>query len=325
MKIPYRQLIRKGRALLFSPRGRDAVTFCIFLVISAVLWIVMALNEETQRDIRARIEITDVPDSVRLISYIPESINISVRATGNELFTYSVGKEAVIKIDYRYYCRNGHISLAGTEMRALARRVFGQNTQIQAMSPDTLSLWYTSRPPVRLPIRINTRITTLPNCALTHPVSSTVDSVLVYSINPLPDDFTIVPTAMLTLNDVAQSETRNVPLVTPAGTRAYPDSIPLTISVEPMISRSIKVPVKATNVPAGMKMIVIPAQITVNYTLPMSRYDDSRPDFEAVADFATLDKSFSTNRIKVDLTKAEGNFLEVYMSEDSVEYIIEQQ
>ena len=71
-------------------------------------------------------------------------------------------------------------------------------------------------------------------------------------------------------------------------------------------------------------MILIPAKVTVNYTVPMSRFDDTQPEFDAVADFNSIDGSFSSNRIKVELQRAEGNFLEVYLSADSIEYIIEQ-
>ena len=321
--MDYRKIINALKRKLFSPRGKNMLVFCVFLFISAVLWVVMTLNEEVQKDIRARIEVVNVPDSVKLVSWLPEVVNVSVKATGNELFTYSMGKDAVIKVDYKYYCRNGRLTLGSTEMRGLARQVFGQATQVLAMNPDTLNLFYTSRRPVRLPVSIDANVVTLPNCALTSPVSVSVDSVLVYSINPLPSDMHQVNTARLELTDVSRSERVRVHLVTPPGSRAYPDSVDIIVNVEPMISRTASVPVRVTNVPAGMNMIVIPAQVTINYTLPMSRYDESKPDFDVVADFNTLDNNFASNRIKLELMRAEGNFLDVYMSEDSAEYIIE--
>jgi hypothetical protein len=57
--------------------------------------------------------------------------------------------------------------------------------------------------------------------------------------------------------------------------------------------------------------------------LPMSRYDESTPHFSVVADYNTLDSNFSSNRIKVRIARAEGNFINVYLSTDSVEYMIE--
>lgn len=324
MKLRIAALNERVRSALSSRVGRNALTFAVFLGIATILWFVMALNEVKTMDIRATVQVVNVPDSVKLISYIPEEINVNVRGTGNELIAYSIGKEPVIQIDYKYYCRRNHISLSSTEMRSLARRMFGQGTQIQAMNPDSLSIWYTSRPPVKLPIRINATVNTLPNCALTRPVAANTDSVLVYSINPLPNDYMTVSTSAIILNDVARSENVRVALSTPPGARAYPDSVTLGINVEPMISKSIKIPVRAVNVPANLKMILIPSQVTANYTVPMSRYEEKQPSFDIIADFNSLDRNFTSNRIKVEMLRAEGNFLEVYLSADSIEYIIEQ-
>lgn len=324
VKVKVIKLIHRLRSLLNSRVGRNALIFTVFLFIATILWFVMALNETQTLDVKASITITNIPDSVKLISYLPDQINISVRGSGNELISYSMGKEADIQVDYKYYCRDGRISLNSTELRGMARRLFGQGTQIQAMNPDSLNLWFTSRPPVKLPVRVNATVNTLPNCALTRPVVSNIDSVLVYSINPLSPEFMMVSTSQLILNDVAHSQNVRVALSLPPGARAYPDSVTLGINVEPMISKSISIPVRPVNVPKNLKMILIPAQVTANYTVPMSRYEDSRPSFDIVADFNSLDGSFASNHIKVDLLSAEGNFLEVYLSADSVEYIIEQ-
>lgn len=324
MKIRLAALRTRIHSALSSRVGRNALTFAVFVLIASVLWVVMALNEDRTIDVRATVRVVNVPDSLKLISYLPEDVSISVRATGNELLTFSVSRKAELLVDYKYYARNGHISLSSTEMRTLARRMLGQGSQIQAMTPDTLSLWYTGRRPVRLPVRVDASVTTLPNCALTRPVVSALDSVLVYSLHPLPPDFMAVPTAHLVLTDVAKSQNARVALVTPPGARAYPDSVMLGINVEPMISKRVQVPVRPLNVPSHLKMILIPAKVSVNYTVPMSRFDDTQPIFDAVADFNSLDGSFSSNRIKVELQRAEGNFLEVYLSADSIEYIIEQ-
>lgn len=324
MKNRIAALRSRIHSALSSRVGRNALTFAAFVLIATVLWFVMALNEDRTMDVRANVRVVNVPDSVKLISRMPEDVSISVRATGNELLSYAVSGNAELTVDYKYYGRNGHISLSPTEMRMLARRMLGQGTQIQTMTPDTLSIWYTGRRPVRLPIRVDASVTTLPNCALTHPLAVAPDSVLVYSLHSLPQDFMTVPTAHIVLTDVAKSQNVRVALVTPPGSRAYPDSVMLGINVEPMISKRLQVRVRPVNVPAHLKMILIPAKVTVNYTVPMSRFDDTQPEFDAVADFNSIDGSFSSNRIKVELQRAEGNFLEVYLSADSIEYIIEQ-
>jgi hypothetical protein len=308
---------------MFSPKGKNMLVFCAFIAISAVLWVVMALNEEVQKDVRCRLEITNCPDSVMRVSPIPEAVNISVKAHGTQLLTYNIGRYPTISIDYKYYVRNGEVSLSTAEMRNLAHRLFGQNAQITAINPDSLHLIFTSRRPERLPLRVDSRINTLPNCALTGPVKAAIDSVLVYSPNGVPDNVHVISTVPVRLDDVSKSQVIRVRIQSPSGCRVVPDSVDLRINVEPMISRAIKVPIKAINVPSGTKLILVPGQVDVNYMLPMSRYDESTPKFSVVADYNTLDADFSSNKIKIRLSRAEGNFINVYLATDSVEYMIE--
>jgi hypothetical protein len=321
MKIT--KIIKIIKHRMFSPRGKDMLVFCAFLGLSAVLWTVMTLDEEVQRDVRCRLEIVNCPDSVVRVSQIPEAINISVKAHGTQLMSYNIGRNPTISIDYKYYVRNGVVNLSSAEMRNLAHKLFGQSAQITAINPDSLNLVFTSRRPERMPLRVDSRINTLPNCALTGPVKAAIDSVLVYSVNGTPNDVRYISTVPVRLDDVSKSEVIRVRIQSPRGCRVVPDSVDLRINVEPMISRAVKVPIKAINVPSHTKLILVPGQIDVNYMLPMSRYDESTPQFTVVADYNTLDSNFSSNRIKVRIARAEGNFINVYLATDSVEYMIE--
>lgn len=319
---PY-AVIKNIRDRMFSPKGKNIMVFCVFILISTLLWMVMALNEDVQRDIKTDIRITNCPDSITRVSDIPEWINISVKGMGTQLFAYGLGHRPCIDIDYRQYERNGVISLKPDQLRGLARRHFGQNATVLSINPDSLYVTFTSLKPKKLPLMVDAQVTTLPNCALTGPIKATVDSVLVYSVSPLPDRIRHVSTNPIRLADVAGSQTMKVKVHPPRGCRTVPDSVTVNISVEPMISRSSKVLIKPIHLPAGVKMILLPSAISVNYTQPMSRYDESTPNFVVTADYSSLDRDLRSNKIKVELTKADGNFINVYLSTDSVEYIIE--
>lgn len=319
----FNRLFSISKKFLLSPRGKNILVFCLFLCISTILWFVMTLNEEMQKDLRATFRITNVPDSIMRVSPLPQVVNLNVRASGTEFFTYWLGKSLTIDIDYKYYARDNEININSAQLRGIANRIFGQSAQVLAMNPDKLNLVFTSRKPTRLPLKINARIKTLPNCSLTGPVTASADSVLIYSVYALEPEILSVSTAELRLEDVSKSEVVRVKVEAPAGTRAVPDSVYLNISVEPMISRKMPVVIKPINVPAGLNLILMPKKVDVNYTIPMSSYDDSTPSFEVIADFNTLDADFSSSRIKIALSKAKGNFLNTYLATDSVEYIIE--
>lgn len=321
----WRQILIYAKRRMFSPKGRDILVFCAFLLMSALLWLGKAMSENTQRDVRCDIEISEIPDSVMRVSNIPEAVNVSLSGSGMQMFIKELWHRPVIRVDYRKYMRNGAITLGGAEMRSLARQTLGQNINVLAINPDTLQVKFTSRPPVHLPVRVDARITTLPNCALTGEPTASIDSVWVYSVDPLPAGMTVVRTQPVRLADVSKSQTVRVPLATPADVRAVPDSIEVHIDVEPMISRTVTVPIHAINVPAGIRMILMPATVRVSYTMPMSRYNKQRPRMLVNADYRSLDANYSDNRIAIKLITAQSGFNNIYLETDSVEYIIEKQ
>lgn len=315
--------LRRIRTGISSPRGKDMLVFCLALAGATLLWFSKALNEEVTRDVRCPVQFVNVPDSVHRVTPTPEAINVSVRGAGLQLILRALGSPKPIRIDYQHYQRHNSVDLSQLQLRALARQAMGQGSTINAIQPDTLSAKFTTRPPVRLPVTVDARITTMPNCALTgHPVAST-DSVWVYSLNPLPEGMTTVVTQPLRLTDVSEGQTVRVPLSTPRYVLADPDTISVSFKVEPMISRTQKVAIRTVNVPAGTKLILMPSTVNVNYMMPMSRYNDARPDFTVVADYNSLGNDFSNNHIGIRLSRATGNFLNVYLQTDSVEYIIE--
>ena len=95
MKKSFQQVIHRVRASLRTPRGRDILTFVIFVSISAILWSVLSLNEEEQYDLRMPLKITHVPDSATIINPGPEALSVSVRGRGTQMFKFA---------QYRFPC-----------------------------------------------------------------------------------------------------------------------------------------------------------------------------------------------------------------------------
>ncbi len=86
-----------------TENGKNLLVFMVFICISAIFWLVLTLNDEYQRDITIPVEITNVPDSVMLLSPPPRTINVSVRDRGNVLAKFQWGEIPAIKINYHDY------------------------------------------------------------------------------------------------------------------------------------------------------------------------------------------------------------------------------
>ncbi len=291
---------------------------------SVVLWIVMSLNEETQRDLSCRVVITNVPDSMVRVSRLPEAINVSVRAQGTQLIKYLWHNHPQMTIDYRQYKSGNKILFSEAGLKAFFRNMVGGGCQIQSVTPDSLSVVYTSQPGIKLPVRANVHVTLAPHYVLNGTVKSLIDTVTLYSDHSIDTVFTYLPTMPLTLYDVRKSQIVRVPMRVPRGMRAIPDSVDVSIDVEPLISKTRNVSITAVHVPEGVNLITVPQQVEIYYMVPMDVYKNSEnePKFKVTVDYRDI-KSPAQEKLPVTLSYAPRELLNVFVSVDSVDYILE--
>ncbi len=316
----YYERIRKA---LMSPRGKNILVFLAFLCISSVLWVVMTLNEDVQKDMRCKIEIINCPDSVTMISYLPEAINVNVNARASQLLKYEWGDGPIVKIDYKYFIHGNTISLGDAELRSAMRNLFGSGSQITAVNPDSITLLFTSRPPKRMSVVVDSHITTSPNVIMVAPPRALVDSVNVYSLNELPANLKSVSTAPVEVENLSSSKVVKVKLITPYNTRAIPDSVEVELSVEKLINTHTTMQIKPINVPAGEKLLLFPNQVDVGYMVPLTDFESKKTGFRILVDYRWLREHPGAKSFPIVIDNTSGRARGIQLPVDSVSYIIE--
>ena len=317
-----RSFVRYCLIALRSPRGRDTMMFLLFVVISCILWAVLSLNDEKQYDLRLPMRITNVPDSVTLSSPGPEALSVSLRAKGTQLMKMTVGRMPTVNVDFRAFRSDGTVHLSATDLKGLVRNATG-GSQVSMVYPDSLSLPYTTHKGIRVPVRLDYKVTAGPQSALTGRPRLSADSVLLYTAGSAPDRADAVSTEPIHLLGIDKNTTLRVKLMAPRGTRLIPDSIDVTFEVEPLIFKSRKVVIEPINVPEGTKLITFPAQIDVFFMVPVSGYRQSDNHFRVVADYRTIRQGTGSRNVKLSLINVPSNFQNAHLSADSAEYIIE--
>lgn len=317
-----RSFVRYCLIALRSPRGRDTMMFLLFVVISCILWAVLSLNDEKQYDLRLPMRITNVPDSVTLISPGPEALSVSLRAKGTQLMKMTVGRMPTVNVDFRAFRSDGTVHLSATDLKGLVRNATG-GSQVSMVYPDSLSQPYTTHKGIRVPVRLDYKVTAGPQSALTGRPRLSADSVLLYTAGSAPDRADAVSTEPIHLLGIDKNTTLRVKLMAPRGTRLIPDSIDVTFEVEPLIFKSRKVVIEPINVPEGTKLITFPAQIDVFFMVPVSGYRQSDNHFRVVADYRTIRQGTGSRNVKLSLINVPSNFQNAHLSADSAEYIIE--
>lgn len=316
-----KQLYKNTTDLVRSQRGRHVVVFLIFLAISAILWCVLTLNEEQQYDLRMPVRLENVPDSVTIISTPPAFMSVSAKGKGTQLFKHSIGHAPWFGIDFRLYRNRNSIRLGDADLKAIARSALGGAT-VQLVSPDSINMLFTAKKPLRKPVSIDYKVSPGPQSTIVGVPHSSVDSVRVYYVSQMPYNVKSISTEPIHLSDLSATTTVRAKLIAPRNCRVIPDSIDVTIDVEPLIMKTRRVVIEPVNVPSDMKLITFPAQIDVIYMVPMSIYRTTDPHFRVTADYRSINVGRS-RKVRLRLHDVPSELVNVHLSADSAEYIIE--
>lgn len=320
----FRKYYDKVVTVTRSRRGHDFLVFLAFLCVSTILWCVMTLNDEDQCDVRMPFELTNVPDSVTLINEPPSIVAVSLRAQGAQRLKLAFTNPPTLSADFRLFRGRDVLKLTNTDMKALARNALGGATVV-FLSPDSLTINYTTSAGRMLPVAVDYSVATGPKSVLVGEPSLSFDSVRVFSQARFNMRAKKVLTQPINLSGINETTTRRVALVAPAGSRVIPDSVDVTFKVEPLILKSRKVAIETVNVPNGMRLITFPATVNVRYLISQSDYVNKNfePKMRVVADYATIDQSGATRNMRLRLRDVSAGLQNVQLEADSVEFIIE--
>lgn len=321
--IDYKAYIQKGKEVLRSTTGRNILTFLIFLVISTIFWLLLALNDEVQHDYQVPLRLENFPKGVIVISGNIPAVNVTVKDKGSALAKFSFGADPVLKLRYEDFSHPADNSLLLTEaqLNSSLRGIFGSNASIVATRPDSLFLLYTTNPGIPVKVVLDAEVTPLPQYELFGQPRLSQDSVLLYS--NLKERLRIsqlstVPISLTQLSDTTSVEVR---IDVPDGMRAIPSTITVTFPIEPLVSKTRQIKIETINVPDGTRLITFPATMDVSYLLPKSLYSHTNTPLRAVVDYHDISSGRST--IPVDIVDAPSYYKSVRPSVHEVEYLIE--
>lgn len=305
-----------------SEGGRNLMLYLVFVAIAFVFWALMSLDNQVQRDFDVPLEIQDMPDSVTVISDLPSSLSVSVRAKGSQLLRFMFSsKTPALKVKFEpSMLRDNHLLLNRARLDARLRDYFGSGVVISAWRPETVNALITSLPGKKLPVEVNADITTDLQCTLSGPVRSLTDSVTVYSASDIPAVITHVVTVPVVKSGLKDSTRLDVKLEPIPGLKIEPSTVTVLIPIETLISRKRMIPVEVLNTPANTNVILFPSKVEISYLVPISAYNEEYP-MKAYADYNAIAPGVS--KLSLFLSTPGGAMRNVSMSLDSVEYVVE--
>ena len=124
--------------------NKQFFVFLFFLLLSAVIWLIMTLNETYEKELEVPVRITNIPKNVVLTSASIDTIHVTVRDKGWLLLSYLYGeRRAALNINYKNYDRgNGGGIVSGAELKRMAEQKLEMSTKIITIKPEKLEFFY---------------------------------------------------------------------------------------------------------------------------------------------------------------------------------------
>jgi len=310
----------KVTAAIHSSRGQNVLLYLLFVAVAFVFWVFLSLDAEVQRDFEVPVDLQEVPDSVTIIGQLPPSVGVSVKGKDSQLLRFLWGKMSPVKFKWQDYTEGSSFVLRRSKLDARLRDYFGNGVQIVSCRPDSIRLPFTSQPGVKVKLVVQTNIHPNFQYILSGPVTANVDSVTLYSVGDLPHSVKSVSTEPIVksnLKDTMRYEVRVKPV---EGVRIIPETVIVTVPVEPLIARKRSVNIAVENLPDNADVITFPSKVEISYLVPMSAYNDDYP-VRAYVDYKSGRPS--RKKLPVYLSTIPAVYHNLSFSPDSVEYIIE--
>lgn len=316
------ELLSRGKTLYESARGRNIATFSVFLLISALFWLIMKMNDVQQRDFNLQVEIKELPKDVTLLTSELPVVNVSLRDKGSSLLRYSWGKVPNLSFNFLELPSSHHKLVIGTLQTNNAVRQIFSNATIGGVKPDSILIPYTTRPGKQVKIKIETGdITVDERYIQSGELKLLTDSVKLYSVNAIPKNMRTLHTVPVNAYELTDTTIVVARLEVPAGMRAIPEEVRIQIPVEPLIAAEKTVDIKIEGAPSDVNIVPFTRKVTVNYLVPLSRYNGDNGQIKVFADYKRRNRK--TSRMPVSIVGNTDYYRNLTISPDSIEFILE--
>lgn len=316
-------LIKEEWRRVKSSQGfHNAIVFLLFVVVAAIFWFILAMNDSVTDTVDVELRLVNVPDSVTFITEPPNDIHVTLRDKGTTILRTSVLNHPVMYINFRDFTNGSSFRYTKSDLDAGLKAIFGSQAQIGSVSIDSLSLRYTTGKGVRVPVVVKAEVTASAGNVISGLPESLVRVVRAYSaVNPDLDTISHVFTNPIIKRNLSETTEIEVPLQSMPGVRFIPSKVIVRIPVEPLVKKEALVTVRAEGVPANLELLLFPAMVPVSYYVPMSRFGDEDIPVEVTVHFSEIDET-PVSRLPLSIHTTENYAVSPQLTVKDVEYTI---
>jgi hypothetical protein len=326
-KIPYTQLTDREKVKF----KKQLLIYLFFLVISIILWYLIALSKDYTTTLAYPVKYEDFPRGKVLVSDLPEKLNLRVKGLGFSILQHKITsylnnitlpinifKLNIIQKDnqFKYY-------ILTRSTKEWIGNQLGNDIQLFDINPDTLFFEFTDVVDKKIRVKPRINLQLKKQYMIIGDIKIKPDSIIASGPQSMIDTLQYVYTEEMKNKDVEDSLVKELSLVPIKRFLFQTQKVLVIVPVEKYTEMLFNVPIEAENAPFGLDIKTFPGTITLSCRVGISAYDKLTPYmFRATVDYNAL-TSNPQSKLKVNLVKIPSNVQNVRFYPKSVDYLIE--
>ena len=321
------QIFKVVGNFLFSSLNKEFLIFLFFLLLSGAFWLMMALNETYEEELKVPVRLVGMPRNAVMTDEPADTVKVIVRDKGFTLVTYKYGHWfRPLTFKFATYANEdqGHGAIPAADIiKQVQSQLYG-SSKLLSVKPEKLDFYFTYGASKKVPIRFRGKISTSKSYYLAHTEFSPM-MVTAYANKKVLDELKYVEIEPFNYRNLQDTIRRNVRLQKIRGVKLVPSTVRLSVYPDVLTEESIEVPVSAVNMPAGMVLRTFPSRVTVRFTIGASQFRTIRPEqFNVVVDYQALAENPS-DKCTLQLRSVPSSVSKAKLELDKVDYLLEQQ
>ena len=312
------------KIFLLSNVNKQLFTFLFFLMLSAIFWLILTLNEGYEKELKIPVRVVNIPKNVMLTSPSVDTVRATVRDQGWVLLNYMFGgHNHTVKVDFKSYDKTyGKGVVPNGDLKRLIEQSLESSSKVTAVKPEKLEYYYNNGEHKRVPVHWNGRVIPEQLFFISHVVYKP-DTVDVYASREKLDSIRIIYTEPLNYVGFRDTLLVNCKLSHASDVKVVPERIDVVFHTDLLTEESIDVPIKCINLPAGKTLRTFPAKVQVNFVAGVSQIRTLTADeFTVIADYLEIEQK-NGDKCNIYLKEVPNGVSRATLSTKQVDYLIE--
>lgn len=280
--------------LLTLFKNKKTVTFSMFLLFSAVIWLFIKLSKEYEERINVSLSFTEKNQERVVTKASHNSVKVLVKASGFQLFIYSLINNKITLDVTDMGINEVQLGLNSEGFKSEFRNEVFNGSSVVTITPQNVSVTIDTLSSKAIPVKSNLQLIYRNGFMLADTLTVTPQNVMVYGPSEVLDTLNLITTKYRDIEDLHADFSYQLSLDRPDSDqlRFSDDKVMVAGKVIRFSEDIIKLPVRFENVPAGVALKTFPDAVPVVIKGSLTDLKKlSKSDFDLVCDYATIDSS----------------------------------